>query len=149
MFISTSLLVNVLFAIPGRGKCLAGVRAAVARSASGEALVRLARTWDPALASFIVLNNPNVRKKHLRMLAAIDHGAVKAALVSHPECPKAVMFDVAKYGGEAARAALAERNELPEFIQECLCADRSSLVRQCVAGNPAVREELRVIASLI
>lgn len=119
-----------------------------ARSSQGEVLCKIASTWDPKVALLILESNPHIEKKHLRLLAAIEDGRVRAALCSHPECPNSLLRDSVRYGGENVRVAVAQRMDLPDDVQRALVMDRSPLVRAAVAGNPCVPEELRILAAL-
>lgn len=123
-------------------------RARWARSCDGDVLNRLAGTWDPALAVLLVAENPHVRKKHLKSLAAIEDARVRSVLVSHPKCPKRVLRDSVQYGGEMVRAALARRHDLPEEVQMRLASDHSPFVRAALACNQSVCDEFRVLAAL-
>lgn len=117
-------------------------------SCRGDVLRKIALTWDPTVALLLLEENPHLEKQHLRSLAAIEDGRVRAAIVSHPACPKSLLRESVKYGGENVRAAVACRADLPDDVTHALVADRSPIVRAVLADNPGVPEELRVFAAL-
>lgn len=129
-----------------------------------------------------IANNPNTAKSTLRRISrkhALMHPATVLAITRRSDCPRSIIDDVCNRrtrGGHLAAAALAARNDLPEWcyrrlylnwpepaVQEALAAnmfvprdvltvllDKSSTPRvlNALAHNPSLPEPDRVLAAL-
>jgi hypothetical protein len=91
--------------------------------------------------------NPATPRRHLFKLAEFDYGYIAETLAGNPSLPADLMQRLANDRGYV-RAALARRSDLPADLARTFAADSLAIVRDAVAQNPSLSDDIRVLAAL-
>lgn len=97
-----------------------------------------------------VLENPGCRPDHIEAIAGSARitGLIELLIIQHPRMPASVLSRMTGSSSIRVREELARRPDLSSAQARQLATDISTAVRTAVASNPAVAEELRVLAAL-